>query len=399
MATYTGTSGNDAWTVVNPGTFTLDGLGGTDTLYMGTSLRSSYTITRSSDGVVHIDSVSGASAALHATLVNIEKVVFNNRSDVVDLTTYFGDVTPPTLVSANPVDNASAVAAASNIVLNFSEPIARGSGSIVIRNDAGTVVASFDAASSTQLSISGSTLSIDPAADLPSGTHLTLEFPSGSLKDLAGNAYAGGSSYDFSTAAATVPVLTGTSGNDVIAAGTGNASIDGLAGIDTVVLAHAHNAYALARTVTGYQLTASDGSDQLSNVERLQFSDLKLALDLDGHAGQVAKLLGAVFGAAAVSNAGYAGIGLQLLDGGMSYSDLGALALNAAGATTADQIVTLLWTNVVGTAPTAADKAPYIAMLEQGMSAGALATMAADTALNAAHIDLVGLAQTGLDFA
>ncbi len=400
MATYTGTANNDSWTVVNPGTFTLDGLGGTDTLYMGTSLRSSYTITRTSDGVVHVDSISGASGALHATLVNMEKLVFNNRTDVLDLTTYFGDTTAPTLVAESPGDQANGVPVDSNVVFTFSEPIARGSGSIVIRNDAGSAVASFDAASSSALSISGSTLTIDPSANLPAGSHFTFEFASGAIKDLAGNAYAGGSVYGFTTAAA-AQTITGTSGNDSLGPGSGNTTIDGLAGIDTLVLGQSRSAFALTKTATGYQLASTTGgaTDQLVNVERLQFTDAKLALDLDGHAGEVARLLGAVFGAAAVSNAGYAGIGLQLLDGGMSYSALAELAVSVAGATSHDAIVTMLWTHVVGSAPTAEQKAPFVAMLDQGTSVGALTTMAADTDLNATQIDLVGLVQHGLGYA
>lgn len=147
-----------------------------------------------------------------------------------------------------------------------------------------------------------------------------------------------------------------------------------------------------------HDTTGLDGTDFLINVERLKFSDTKLALDLDGNAGLTAKILGSVFGAASVSNKQFVGIGLSILDGGMSYSDLMALALNAAGATTNDAVVTVLWTNVVGTAPTAADKAPFIDMLNNGMKAGDLGVLAADTTLNTAHINLVGLVQTGIEY-
>lgn len=144
--------------------------------------------------------------------------------------------------------------------------------------------------------------------------------------------------------------------------------------------------------------TGLDGTDFLINVERLKFSDTNLALDIDGNAGKVAKILGAVFGANSVSNAQYVGIGLSLLDAGMSYSDLTALALNAAGAKTNDAIVTTLWTNVVGSVASAADKQPFIAMLEQGVSAGELGVMAADSSFNTSKINLVGLAQSGLEY-
>ena len=135
-----------------------------------------------------------------------------------------------------------------------------------------------------------------------------------------------------------------------------------------------------------------------SGIERLKFTDKSLAVDISGNAGTTVKILGAVFGKESVSNKNYVGIGLSFLDAGWTYDNLAALALDAAGAKTNDQIVSLLWTNVIGTKPTAADKAPFITLLENGMTAGALAHLAADTSFNTTNINLVGLAQTGIEY-
>jgi hypothetical protein len=135
-----------------------------------------------------------------------------------------------------------------------------------------------------------------------------------------------------------------------------------------------------------------------NNVERLVFSDAYLAIDLDGHAGVAAKILGAIFGKQSLTNKSYVGIGLHFLDAGWTYDNLAALALDVAGAKTNDQIVSLLWANVIGSKPTAADKAPLIGLLENGMTAGALAQLAADSSFNTANINLVGLAQTGIEY-
>ena len=140
------------------------------------------------------------------------------------------------------------------------------------------------------------------------------------------------------------------------------------------------------------------GIDSLDGVERLSFNEISLALDLNGNAGTTAKILGAVFGKESVSNKSYVGIGLSFLDSGWTYDNLAGLALDAAGAKTNDQIVSLLWTNVIGTKPTDADKQPYISLLENGMTAGALARLAADSSLNTTNINLVGLAQTGIEY-
>jgi hypothetical protein len=157
-------------------------------------------------------------------------------------------------------------------------------------------------------------------------------------------------------------------------------------------------------SATGYwnaeALNNEGGSLELRQVERLVFTDSAWALDTSGveNAGITAKILGAVFGKAALNNKQYVGIGLSFLDAGWTYDNLAGLALNAAGATDNDQIVSLLWKNVIGTTASAADKAPYIGMLENGMPPGALAHLAADTSFNTVNINLVGLMQTGIEY-
>ena len=150
----------------------------------------------------------------------------------------------------------------------------------------------------------------------------------------------------------------------------------------------------------GYTVSGvTDGVDTVTGIERASFTDKKIAIDLDGNAGTTAKILGAVFGASSLSNKTYVGIGLNYLDGGMSYADLMALALNAAGATTNNAVVSLLWTNLFGAAPTTAEAAPYVAMLASGSyTAGTLGVLAADTSFNTTNINLVGLAQTGIEY-
>jgi hypothetical protein len=145
-------------------------------------------------------------------------------------------------------------------------------------------------------------------------------------------------------------------------------------------------------------LKTANEVDYLIDIDRIHFTDKSIAFDLNGNAGTTAKILGAVFGKESLSNKSYVGIGLNFLDAGWTYDNLAGLALDAAGAKTNDQIVSLLWSNVIGTKPTAADKQPFIALLENGMTAGALAHLAADTSFNATNINLVGLAQTGIEY-
>ncbi len=108
------------------------------------------------------------------------------------------DTRSPTVTGLTPADESLGVAVASNIVINFSEPITLGSGSIVLETGGGTAVATYGSASPS-LTISGSQLTINPSADLSYGTVYQVQFAPDSVQDAAGNAYAGTTNYNFLT--------------------------------------------------------------------------------------------------------------------------------------------------------------------------------------------------------
>lgn len=191
-----------------------------------------------------------------------------------------------------------------------------------------------------------------------------------------------------------------TPGNDQFVARPGANIIDGGDGIDRVVYELNRADFNLIANLDGFVVQSKNGtfSNTLKNIERIKFNDTSVALDIKGHAGITVKILGAVAGKQSLSNKEYVGIGLDLLDKGMSYTQLAALALDALGLNTNDKIVTALWTNVIGSAPTAEDKAPFIKMLEDGFTRGDLARLAAETSENATNIGLTGIAQTGIEY-
>ena len=221
------------------------------------------------------------------------------------------------------------------------------------------------------------------------------------------------------------PNVTGTSASDtlygnyqanVITGSGGNDTIDGGVGIDIAKFSTplgliSSSNYSIQKlsdiawsvsykgpVIAIFPPPITDGTDQLTNIERLQFTDKSVALDLSGNAGITAKIIGAVLGKSQVQNPTFVGLGLSYLDKGMSYSDLGALALSAVEATTFDAVVTTLWKNVIGTDATAEIKAPYIKILTDGMKVGDLVVLAAETSFNTSNINLVGLAQTGIEY-
>lgn len=135
---------------------------------------------------------------------------------------------------------------------------------------------------------------------------------------------------------------------------------------------------------------------------RINVGESHYAFDVDDHAGQVAKTLGAVFGKESVTNKAYAGIGLHFVDElNYNYSELMLLAIEARlGANPSHaQVVDLLYTNVVGQSPDDVAPKTFTDLLDSGtFTVGGLGVMAADTDFNKTNINLMGLAQTGLEY-
>ena len=321
------------------------------------------------------------------------------------------DTRAPTLLSSSPASASSDFAVGSNLVFNFSEAVQKGSGSVLLRDSGGTLVASYAVGSSGNVSIAGSTLTLNPSLDLAGNGSFSVELGAGAVVDAVGNTSAL-STTTFRTAnSLTGPLLLGGNGHDTISLSAGQFNVDGGAGIDTAVIAQPRASFTtsaklggfnLASTGTGTGTGTSGSAYALTQVERVQFSDGRLALDVNGAAGTTAKILGAVFGAATVkTQPDYVGIGLSFLDRGTPYESLMQLALDArlgVGASHA-RVVTELYTNVVGVAPPAADLAFYTALLDnRTYTPAALGMLAADTDLNLLNIDLVGLATTGITF-
>ena len=196
--------------------------------------------------------------------------------------------------------------------------------------------------------------------------------------------------------------ISGAAGNDTLEGNSGDDELEGGPGIDIAAYGATRAGATFSATSTGYTVaSALDGTDMLTHIERLKLSDISVALDLAGNAGTVAKILGAVFGPAEVYNEVYAGIGLYYIDGGMTYESLMQLAIDARlGAGASHQaVVDVLYTNVVGVPPGDADRAYFVGLLDSGAyTVAGLGVMAADIDFNLANINLVGLAQQGLEY-
>ena len=202
--------------------------------------------------------------------------------------------------------------------------------------------------------------------------------------------------------------LLGYGGNDSILGGAGNDTLNGGAGLDTAVFNGERAAYATARTDSGYTVSGPEGSDTLLSIERFQFADKKVALDLGSGeaAGNTVRIIGAAFDTALIIPQ-FVGIGLNLFDNNMTVLQGSELVIGTtlfqslAGSSSNEAFVNLVFENVVGVAPTDDQRAFFVGMLVGSggsMTQAELLVVAANHPLNASNINLVGLQDTGVEF-
>lgn len=214
----------------------------------------------------------------------------------------------------------------------------------------------------------------------------------------------------------TADTLKGGAGNEAFITEQGNDNLDGGAGTDIAVFVGPFRNYALtlggstSATSTVRDTTTganSDGTDTVVNVERLQFANESLALDLGlSQAGGKALLtMAATLGAAFPTDKAWAGTFLRFFDSGASIADGTSLLFAAgimqaiAGGSDNASIVKLVYTNVNGSAPSAATLATLVAPLNAGTQTAAqwMADMVASNA-NQNHVNLTGYAQSGWEY-
>ncbi|MEG3985172.1 Ig-like domain-containing protein, partial [Microcoleus sp. T3B2] len=139
----------------------------------------------------------------------IQDLAGNNYAGTIGATAWnfttavAADTTPPT-ATFTPADNATNIAVAADLVVTLNEAVQKGTGNIVIKRTDGTVVETINV-TSTNVTVTGSTVTVNPTADLAPGTGYYVEIASGAIQDLAGNNYAGtigATAWNFTTAVA-----------------------------------------------------------------------------------------------------------------------------------------------------------------------------------------------------
>ena len=205
-----------------------------------------------------------------------------------------------------------------------------------------------------------------------------LDLSSGSISTVAGSPFLidantvienafGGDSSDTILGNSITNYLEGMRGND---------TIDGGAGIDTAVFTGASSSYALtlgASNSTVADSTANrDGTDTLTNVERLRFTDRNIALDVKE--GEYAGMAYRMYKAALNREPDWQGLGdwIAVLDKG--YDRITVLAAgftgsdefkNTYGTLSNGEFVNLLYNNVLGRGPDPDGFNAWVSAIEQ----------------------------------
>ncbi|MER2492255.1 beta strand repeat-containing protein, partial [Catenovulum sediminis] len=200
--------------------------------------------------------------------VGIDNIVFTIAAS---------DTTAPTFDGGNstPNDNATGVSVGNDIVIDFDEDIALGTGNITIRNvtDSSDFEV-FDVASESdgtttspgagRVSITSDKIYLNPTSDLTGNRAYSIRIDSSAVDDAAGNSFAGISddtSFNFSTVntAPAVDLDSGSGGNDSSASFTEGGGAVNIAGSASVTESDSDTLTTITVSLTNDQDGASEG--------------------------------------------------------------------------------------------------------------------------------------------
>lgn len=204
--------------------------------------------------------------------------------------------------------------------------------------------------------------------------------------------------------------LFGNDENNIITLNGGDDYVDGGSGIDRIIVELAKSNFKLSASEDGNTLEFNldalanpffYNKVELINVERVSLTDANLAIDIDGHAGITAKILGAFLGASGVARTDLVGVGLGILDNGLSYEGFLQEALDTVfgPSPSGAELVNHFYGTLTGQSAPQSIIEQYGSLIDNGsLSPVSLAMQVAENELNLQNIDLVGLATTGIEY-
>lgn len=200
--------------------------------------------------------------------------------------------------------------------------------------------------------------------------------------------------------------LHGTSGHDFLEGYGGNDVLYGNSGVDTAIFSGNRADYTLSTSLESSIVTdrvaGRDGQDTLVDIERLEFANASLALDIDGNAGQAYRLYKAALDRTpdlkGLGNWIYAlDTGLntlkQVADGFTSSAEFqGKYGVNTSN----ENFITLLYNNVLGRNPDATGLANWQQAFDLGSSRADVLIGFSESPENQANV--IGLIANGIQY-
>ncbi len=302
----------------------------------------------------------------------------------------------PALSSITPASGAGGTSLTPAVIAVFDQTIQAGSGTAVLTDASGVIIGSYKLSSDKHVTITDNVLTIKPGV-LHAGTSYTLTLSADSIHDVAGNTYLGDRQFGFTTAST---VDHGSSGNDLLAASGIGSMLDGGAGVDTAVYSGVSSAYIITRgsDAAAVHLSSATGqsSDQLTGIERIQFLDKSIALDINGNGGQAYRLYQAAFNRA--PDLGGLGFWIHAMDQGATLSEVASSFVSSAefltqyGSAQSDSdFVTILYANVLHRTPDTAGLNYWINNLHSGLNhANALVNFSESAENQSALLTVIG---------
>jgi methionine-rich copper-binding protein CopC len=151
---------------------------------------------------------------------SFKDVADNFFAGIADTTTWnftSADNQGPAVVSFNPADNGTGVVVNSNLVINFNENVAKGTGNITIWRTIGDVLVETIDVTSIRVNVSGTQVTIDPVNNFLGATGYYIQIAETCFKDVTNNPYLGildKTTWNFTSVDTVAPTVVALTPND-----------------------------------------------------------------------------------------------------------------------------------------------------------------------------------------
>jgi hypothetical protein len=186
---------------------------------------------------------------------------WNTSNLAIDGTITLAQDPNPIINSLSPADGAVNVAIDSDLVVTFDKDIFAATGFITLKNLTDNTQSNIDVTDTNQVSISGATLTINPANDLLNSKAYAVQIPQGAVEDTEGNPFVGitnDTTWNFTSVSANPAAFT------IVQSGSHiDGSIDAAAGGKTITI----NAGAADLLVVGTSTEFGTGSSFIATYD------------------------------------------------------------------------------------------------------------------------------------